>query len=272
MLQDGAHAENLSAGQDEHTDANLPADPEHHLYGLPREEFTAARNAMAKELSKVGRADEAALVKNLRKPTVAAWAVDQLARRAPESVEALLELGARLHQAQQRALEGDASDLRAASRDEAALVPRLASAAADILRDAGHAPSPAVAEHISATLRAAALDPELQEALRRGVLAEDLEPAGFGGLEGLAPARPRERQKPKEKASADNDSLADARRQARKAEEEADRATRHAERLQRAALEAEEAARRAREDADEAADRAAALADAAQELRRRLPG
>ena len=50
------------------------------LYQLPLEEFTPARNALAKEL---GDGD----IKKLEKPNVAAWAVNQLWWAAPELFE-----------------------------------------------------------------------------------------------------------------------------------------------------------------------------------------
>jgi hypothetical protein len=43
------------------------------LYQLPLGEFTPARNALAKELGKTD-----ARIKNLQKPNVPAWAVNQL--------------------------------------------------------------------------------------------------------------------------------------------------------------------------------------------------
>ena len=50
------------------------------LYGLPLDEFVPARNALARELKGAGEPAEAAEVAALRKPSVAAWAVNQLVR------------------------------------------------------------------------------------------------------------------------------------------------------------------------------------------------
>ena len=50
------------------------------LYGLPLEEFTPARNELAKRLRKDGRKAEAARVGELAKPSLALWTVNQLAR------------------------------------------------------------------------------------------------------------------------------------------------------------------------------------------------
>ena len=65
------------------------------LYGLPLERFTEERNALVKELRKEGRREEAAEVSNLRKPSVAAWAVNQLLRTQRRDVAKLFEAGGR---------------------------------------------------------------------------------------------------------------------------------------------------------------------------------
>ena len=56
------------------------------LFALPPAEFIAARDALAKRLKADGDATRAAEVKALRRPSVAAWAVNQVARRKPELV------------------------------------------------------------------------------------------------------------------------------------------------------------------------------------------
>src|SRR5205085_6874781 len=107
------------------------------LYGLPLEEFTAARNALAKDLAKAGDKAMAAEVKRLAKPSKTAWALNQLARRQAEDVERLLEAGERLRAAQQRALAGDASHLRGATRTGQEQVDRLLAAAVAPAAEAG---------------------------------------------------------------------------------------------------------------------------------------
>ncbi len=66
------------------------------LYGLPPEEFTAARTRYEKEAKAAGARDEAARIHSLAKPTVTAWLANQLARSHHEELEPLLELGAGL--------------------------------------------------------------------------------------------------------------------------------------------------------------------------------
>src|SRR5215471_16752733 len=70
------------------------------LYGLPLDEFTTARNAAAKELRDRGLAAEADTVKALAKPTVAAWAVNQLTRRRHADLDEFLDAAAVARDAQ----------------------------------------------------------------------------------------------------------------------------------------------------------------------------
>ena len=63
------------------------------LFGLPPEEFIAARDQLARQLKAGGDAAGAKRVSALRRPTVAAWAVNQAARERPELVRELLEAG-----------------------------------------------------------------------------------------------------------------------------------------------------------------------------------
>src|SRR5258706_6506747 len=76
------------------------------LYQGPLEEFTAARNELAKSLRADGAAAAADWVKGLPKPTRAAWLVNQLAVRKASEVAALLELGSELRAAQEEMLAG----------------------------------------------------------------------------------------------------------------------------------------------------------------------
>ena len=70
------------------------------LYGLPLDEFTSARNAAAKELRDRGLGTESDEVKALAKPSVAAWAVNQLTRRRHADLDEFLEAAAAAREAQ----------------------------------------------------------------------------------------------------------------------------------------------------------------------------
>ncbi|MCW2667516.1 MAG: hypothetical protein JWN57_2478, partial [Frankiales bacterium] len=62
------------------------------LYALPPEEFTAARDAAARQARADGDRAGAAALKALRKPTAPAHLVNLLVRAEPDLVDQLLEL------------------------------------------------------------------------------------------------------------------------------------------------------------------------------------
>jgi chromosome segregation ATPase len=151
------------------------------LYQRPLADFVAARNALAKELRPHDRArsDE---VKALRKPTVAAWALDRAASRDPDAVAELRAAGAAVQEAQESALAGDRGALREATERRRNAIARLTDAAAS---DAGDAHR----DEIAATLEAASVDDELHAQLAAGRLTATTEArAGFGDLAGLLAA------------------------------------------------------------------------------------
>jgi len=72
------------------------------LYSLPREEFTAARNAAAQQARKQGRRDLAEQIVGLRRPSTTAWLANTVAREQPDEIAALVKLGDGLREAQRR--------------------------------------------------------------------------------------------------------------------------------------------------------------------------
>jgi hypothetical protein len=227
------------------------------LYGAPLDDFIAQRDARAKELRK-GDRSAADAVKRLRKPSVSAWAVNQLSRRVPEDVEALLAAGEALRQAQLGG--GDRDAIRAAARDEREAVDRLVGGAAEALRSGGRKPSEAVLEEVRATLHAAALDDEARDLIRGGVLTEARAAAGLGGFgTAAAPAAPSPRpRRAKGKDAAAERKGADDDAERKRAAEAAER-KRVAERRERIA--AARSALREAERAAKEADRAVAAAE-----------
>lgn len=199
------------------------------LYALDPNDFVAARNDLAKRLRKEGDKATAAEVAKLRRPTPAAWAVNQLVRRHRDDVEELVRLGEALRDAQDRALAGDEpGDLRQVGRARRDAVARLGELADRLLVERGGSPG-AHAGEVAATLEAASLDADAGTAVLEGRLSTELEPpSGFGALDlTVAPAA---RPKPKpaaapEPAAADEPDEADerARREAKEAVEEARR-------------------------------------------------
>ena len=155
------------------------------LYGLDPSEFTAARNARAKELKK-DDPELAAAVAALPKPSVAAAALNELLREDPSEVRALIQSGKRLRQAQEAAVSGKkGADLNDAIQEHRTALDRVQR---DLRR---RKLSGATLEKAIKTLRVASVDPELQPLLERGILHEDLAASGFGLDPGLVPARPK---------------------------------------------------------------------------------
>ncbi|MFN8232480.1 MAG: hypothetical protein U0V56_03070 [Actinomycetota bacterium] len=108
------------------------------LYREPPETFIARRDAMARELKEAGDHAGAAAVRKLRRPTVAAWALNRLAADDPEGVGELLASGAALSDAQRDVIGGGSpAGLHDASAGRRALVTELAKRAGEILRDDG---------------------------------------------------------------------------------------------------------------------------------------
>jgi hypothetical protein len=213
------------------------------LYGLPLDRFTPERNALAAALRSEGDSQAAAAVKALRKPSAAAWAVNQLVRAEPDLVEALLGAGGELRQAHRRAAAGHgAEQLRAATDAEREAVERLMARAPTVL---GRAPSAALAEAMRNTLHATSSDDEARELVHAGTLTIELRPVGLGPVPG---ALARTARRPKED-SEHADALKAAVAEERALRRELDAATRALDR-------AEEAYLRAREAADAAAGRA----------------
>jgi len=237
------------------------------LFGLPPGEFTAARNDLARRMKDAGQNAIAARVRELKKPTVPVWTVNQLARRHAKDVEALLTTAERLRTAQEEALGGgDTAALRAATAAERRALRALTQRASDILAAGGHSPTPAVLDRVSSTLRAAAVEPGAREALAAGRLTEALEATGFGALEGMrVPARPTRREAKKQTGAA-----TERRRKERlrKLHERSGKLTADAEEAEREAERAEAAAETARRKADRAraaAERARAEVEAAED-------
>ncbi|MGH3666099.1 MAG: hypothetical protein ACRDU8_08450 [Egibacteraceae bacterium] len=84
----------------------MAPDPADALFDLPPGAFTAARDELVRRLRAEGDRQAAEQVRVLRRPTVAAWAVNQVARRAPERLRELLEAGDVVRRAQRRAVSG----------------------------------------------------------------------------------------------------------------------------------------------------------------------
>lgn len=150
-----------------------------HLYGLTPTEFTADRDAEATKARTSGDRELAAAIKQLKRPSAAAWLANSLVRQCPRRVDELLSLGDRLRDAERRMAGSEMKDLaRTAHRVVAELVAdaeRLASAARQ-------RPSASALRQLQETLNAAMVDPGAAQALRGGQLTVALSYAGLGAF------------------------------------------------------------------------------------------
>jgi hypothetical protein len=232
------------------------------LYGLPLEQFTAERNALAAALRAEGDQDGASAVKALRKPSAGASAVNQLVRAEPDLVEALLGAGGELRQAHRQAASGrGAAQLRAAA-ERAAVEKLLARAPAAL----GRPLSAALADSIRNSLHAASSDDDARDRVRTGTLATELRPIGLGPV----PAALGGGGKPRAPSAATKRRASElaGKLKAAKASETALR--REVDAATRALARAEQSYARAREAAEAAAVRAQDARGRLREARERL--
>jgi len=252
------------------------------LYGLTPGEFTQARDARVKELRKEDR-EAADAIKALRKPTVAAWALNQLVRLRPKELDRLLGAGEKLRAAQEELLAGgDRAAFQEAAAKERELVAELSAGAAALASEAGQSAT-GLQEKVAETLHAAALDEETADDLRAGRLLREREAiGGFGAAAMAAPtAQPRspaaggprkkasgtvaKRGRPRKEGASRTGAAKDAERRRRLAAAKADE--RHARRELEAA---EKALAHAQERADAAAAHAAEAAERERTTAQRL--
>lgn len=192
------------------------------LCAIAPAEFTAARNARAAALRDRSLARR---VKALRKPVVAAWAVNLLAREG--QLADALELSAALREAQD---DLDAAELSRLGRQRRQLVAALAAQAVSLAQDAGVTVSAAAAVDVEKTINAAVMDAAAAAAVMTARLVAPLEAGTFepddladavaGSLPGIEAAAPR-----------DDLAARRARKAAEKASREAEREANEADRL-----------------------------------------
>jgi hypothetical protein len=228
------------------------------LYGLPPEEFTAARNTRAKAAKDDGDRELAAAVTALRKPTAGAWLLNQLVRQHRGEVDGVLELGIRL-----RAAQGTlgAADLRALDEQRRQLTRAVAQQAVAIAVSAGRKVSAQVAADVEETLRSAMVDPDAGAALATGLLTDTfssngLEPVAVARVAALSSGASRVAGRTTTRTTTTSDAVAQAR---------AERAARSA----RAITDAEHAVEAAEEDLRNAREESEKAKQSAVEARRR---
>ena len=251
------------------------------LYALLPAEFTAARNARSAEAGRAGDKDLAKRIKSLPKPSTAAWLVNLLADRRRDDLEAVLDLGAALREAQE---DLDQKQLRRLSTERQRLLRAIIRQARDLAAELGHPVSDALAAEAEQTLWAAMTDAAAADAVASGQLVRSLAASGWEEVDldgavadpdSVRPAgagtrnRSAAKKAPAGKASPGQDDAAVRRRRAA--------AQRQVRKLQAGVEEAEDSERAAeaaldaaQQEVDDAAGRRDRLTDEIDELRDRI--
>ncbi|TDW70507.1 hypothetical protein [Kribbella pratensis] len=147
------------------------------LYAAPAADFIATRNQLAKQLKADGDPVGSTRLKAMRKPTVAAWVTNLVARKAPDELDDLLALGDEFREATAD-LDGDR--LRELTPKRHELLDKLAKEAARLAAEDGQKISADVGQKLRETLDAALVDPAAGDAVREGRLSSALRHVGFG--------------------------------------------------------------------------------------------
>ncbi|MDF2145185.1 hypothetical protein [Knoellia sp. p5-6-4] len=150
------------------------------LYAVAPDGFVGTRTALVQDAKARGDAALAGEVGRLRRPTVAAWAVNQVVRRRPSLVGRLHDVGGRLRAAQAGL---DASAMRDLRSERDGLLAEWAEAAAEVAADAGRPLAPAALEEVRGTVIAALASGEATEAAVSGHLTRALSYSGFGEVD-----------------------------------------------------------------------------------------
>jgi hypothetical protein len=251
------------------------------LYAAPAADFIATRNELAKQLKADGDQLGSTRLKAMRKPTVAAWVTNLVARNLPDELDDLLALGDEFRQATAD-LDGDR--LRELTPKRHQMLDKLSKEATRLADEEGQKVSADVGQKLRETLDAALIDPAAGDAVREGRLSSALRHVGFGVVDengepsNVTPLTDERRQAARDRrkaqqAEADEESAAERRkREAAEREEEEREAARKAKAKKafEDAVTAAQAAEAKVEDLDNQLDEAReALADA-QALVRRL--
>lgn len=147
------------------------------LYTLPLDEFTAARNAAAKN------ADDKALAKEvraLRKPTASAWLLNAMNLHRGDQLRQALTLGAAMREAQEQL---DRSELKKLGAQRQQLISALVKDGTALADELGHPVSAAAALEVEQTLRAAMADAGAAAAVATGRLTRPLEATGWEAVD-----------------------------------------------------------------------------------------
>lgn len=222
------------------------------LYQRPLDQFTPARNALAKELKRP-------TIKDLEKPTVAAWAVNQLYWHQRTTWDRLLAASERLRAEHRKLLAGKSSDIRDAEKAHRESIRAALETIKRLLTTDRQATTPATLTSVQETLEA------LPAADAPGRLTRPLKPMGFEALAGVTvraglkivpKVEQREPAHPSDETPRDKERAKTREKELSKAREQEEKARKQRQLENDNALKAAEAAMLRAEDAVKKAEKA----------------
>ena len=159
----------------------MPEQDTDELYKVPLAEFVRTRDAISARRKADGDKDGAADVKRARRPSLPAWAANQVVWQAPSEWQRLQAAADALRRRHESGAPAD--ELRQASREQREALQACESRATAFLVASGHAASPAVVQKAGGTLLALAYGVAGAEP---GRAQEELQPPGFDVLQGMS--------------------------------------------------------------------------------------
>ena len=174
------------------------------LYAVPPDRFTPLRSELVAEARAAGDKELATAIGGLRKPTVAAWAVNHFVRAHPDAMEDVRGFAVLLRQAQ-RSL--DADQIRLLGRERSRRVDELAERVEAEAEAAGRPVGAAAGAEVRETLTAFIVDEEAELSVLTGSLVKALSYSGFGSvdIEGAVAVERSVVERPPEKQADERD-------------------------------------------------------------------
>lgn len=173
----GKKARNAADSKSE-TKAKLTDDVD-ALFKLPLAEFTDGRNKLAARLKQGGSANDASVVKALGKPSISAWAANQLYWNHREAFDQLVAAGQRFRQVQMSGLAGKAAEMRGALEARRDALSELSDLATALLLASGHNPTSDILRRLTANFEALSAQAAIPDGPTPGRLTNDVDPPGF---------------------------------------------------------------------------------------------
>ena len=150
------------------------------LYAVPPARFTPLRSELVAEARAAGDSELAKAIGALRKPTVAAWAVNHFVREHADELADFRAFAELLREAQ-RTL--DADQLRILGRERAKRVDALAEQVEQASAQLGQPVGASVGQEVRETLTAFIADEAAEASVLTGSLVRALRYSGFGSVE-----------------------------------------------------------------------------------------